>query len=1466
MLDLDTKAPEAEAEAAACASSVQQRLLWLTGATPGEARTLVAAALPGPVDATALRARLRSLVARHEILRTTFRTRPGLRFPDQVVHDAGEVEWHALTPCADREEALERLREEAGREPGPLGAAVLRAALAPLGPGDGALLVLSAPAICCDVPSLCALLEEALGGREGEEPLQYGDFAEWQASWLDEAKPSGQAATTPPLALPLHAPANAAGPRVGLCAVTLDPAETARLAASAQRGRADMESFLLAGWAALVHRLTGAPEQAVDLLTDGRDVEELAGAVGAYEVPLALNGIQIAEGMGFGALLAQLHADKREARAAQEQRVAQLGRALERDRAPLAAAATAFRYLPADVLWADAGLRAHQATVTCLRSPLGALTIGVRYDRRRFADDAVRALLAQLRHLLADAAERPEAPVAGLDILDAGSRAAALELAARHHRPPAVPDTTWHEAFAERARRDGARTAVRYADEHADQRLSFAELDERAEALARALAPHVTRPGAPVGLLAPRSAEMVVALLGILKAGAAYAPLDADLPPGRAASLLRECGAVAVVTHGALNDRLPGDLGLPVVPVENTMNAAPDGATPVGAGAGDVAYVIHTSGSTGRPKGVAVTHRSVLHLRAALRETVYAELHAEEPLRIGINGPLAFDTSVKQLVQLLDGHTLVPIPAELRLEPAALFDYLEHHRVDVLDCTPSQLSLWLAAGLLERPGLTLRALLLGGEAVPPAMWRRLADCRALAAFNLYGPTETTVDVTWCRVAGHAPRLGVPLPHARVHVLDGQGRLVPPGATGELCVSGPGLAAGYLGDPEATARAFAPNPYATEGHERLYRTGDLAHFLPDGSLEYHGRADRQVKVRGCRVEPGEIEETLAAHPAVREAVVAIRADQLAAYWVGPDADADADELHAHLAARLPDYMVPAWIVRLDAIPLNRNGKTDVAALPDPRTVTPQAPKEPPRGATEEALAAIWREVTGAAEVGREDNFFALGGDSIMSVQAATLGRRRGLAFSPLQVVRHPTPATLAAALDAAPAAAGPAAEQGAVTGEVELTPAQRRFLERRLAEPHHWNQAVPLAVHREVPEAVLREALRALAAHHDALRLRLRGQRQEIVAEETGELLTVADLSHLDDERLEAETERRAEEIQRGLDLANGPLLRALHLRCGAGRPDRLLVVAHHLAVDGVSWRILLEDLEQAVRDLTAGRPVALPAKTTSYRAWARRLWAYADGPALREQEPHWRSQAATAAERAALPSDFPGLGRRTGEAEEALFTLGAEDTGTLLRRASEVFDATFEELLLAAVWGAVREWSGASELVLDVESHGREESVGDVGGAGGVDLTRTVGWFTSVHPVRLRADAPGADYAGLVAAAKAGLRAVPTLGIGYGLLRYADTPRVPDGGAEILFNYLGRMATGDGEATFTRTEAPTGASRSPLAERTHLLEFDSSVVDGQLRLYVTYSPDTHRHRTVAALAERVLATLRAAAR
>ncbi len=603
----------------------------------------------------------------------------------------------------------------------------------------------------------------------------------------------------------------------------------------------------------------------------------------------------------------------------------------------------------------------------------------------------------------------PPAPTSGME---AASKRAVADAAGDADGPPLV-----HRAFEAQARRTPDRPAVAYGG----GTLTFAELDARADRLARRLRVLGVGPESRVGLSLERGTGIPVGILGILKAGGAYVPLDPTSPPARLEYVARECGISVAVSQAGLRALLP-------LPAERVVCLDADdgdpGAEAVGApGVGPdpecAAYVIYTSGSTGRPKGVVVPHRAVLHLAAALEEAVYRGLEA--PLRVSLNAPLVFDGSVKQWVQLLRGHTLHVAPEAARAEPARMLAWIRESRLDVLDCTPTLLRGLLSAGLGEPGRHAPRLVLSGGEALDPAAWAALRALPDTRTCNVYGPTEFTVDATaaWVHEAPE-PEIGAPLAGTDLHLLDGRLEPVAEGEAGEVHLAGGQLARGYHGRPDLTAERFVPDPFGPEGR-RMYRTGDRARCLPRGSLEYLGRLDDQVKIRGVRIEPGEAAATLREHPALRDAAVVAREDggesRLVAYTVARGGAApDAGELRDWLRDRLPASLVPAAFVALPALPVTRNGKLDRRALPAP-AADPARPHVVPRTPTEATVAALWSEVLGVERVGANDNFWELGGDSLRLVLLhSRLGERLGCGLSLPDLFQLRTLAELAGRLD------------------------------------------------------------------------------------------------------------------------------------------------------------------------------------------------------------------------------------------------------------------------------------------------------------------------------------------------------------------------------------------------------------------------------------------------------------------
>ncbi|HEX2094108.1 MAG TPA: condensation domain-containing protein, partial [Longimicrobiaceae bacterium] len=674
--------------------------------------------------------------------------------------------------------------------------------------------------------------------------------------------------------------------------------------------------------------------------------------------------------------------------------------------------------------------------------------------------------------------------------------------------------------------------------------------------------------------------------------------------------------------------------------------------------------------------------------------------------------------------------------------------------------------------------------------------------------HVFGLTETTVTSTLLRLpaggdSGERPNLpiGRPLEDAGVYVLDSGVEPVPTGVPGELCIGGPSVARGYHGRPELTAGRFVPDPFSGEPGARLYRTGDRVRRLPDGNLEFLGRTDQQVKVRGFRIEPAEIEAALVEDPAVHEAVVAVREDapgerRLVAYVVPRGgAPLSSGELRARLRARLPEHMVPGVFVALDALPLTSNGKLDRRALPAPEARSPEVGHQPPRTAAERAVAEVWREVLRLERVGIHDNYFELGGDSILAIQVVSRARRAGLHLTPRQLFSHPTVAELARVCGSAPAGTVEA-EQGAVTGPVELTPVQRWFFEQGMPEPHHWNMSEMFEVRKPLDAAALERALAALRTHHDALRLSFaragEGWRQENGAPDGRAHLVQVDLSRIAGERQREAMERAAAQMQGSLRLEDGPLLRAGYFARGEGRSARLLVAVHHLVMDGVSWRILLEDLQTAYARARRGEPVSLPAKTTSFQGWSRRLAEHVRAGGFDAELPFWTCEARRGV--APLPLDFPGGREPAPEASARTVSveLGETETRALLQEAPRAYRAQADDVLLTALARTLAPWTGDGRLLVNLEGHGREDLFP------GVDLSRTVGWFTTLYPVLL--DVRGAEDEGAaLKRVKEQMRAVPGRGIGYGALRYlsadpevrARLAALPE--PEVHFEYLGQF-------------------------------------------------------------------------
>ena len=1031
-------------------------------------------------------------------------------------------------------------------------------------------------------------------------------------------------------------------------------------------------------------------------------------------------------------------------------------------------------------------------------------------------------------------------------------------------------DKCIYQLFEEQVERNPDAVAVVFEEEQ----LTYRELNQRANCLAHHLKTLGVGPEVLVGICVERSLEMILSLLGILKAGGAYLPLDAALPQENIAFRLQDAQVPILLTQKGLLKRedaqvqtvLYLDADWELIAQESDANPNSE-ITPE-----NLAYVLYTSGSTGQPKGVAIEHRQILNYLHAILDKLQLPTGASFATVSTFAADLG-NTAI--FPALCTGGCLHIVSQERVTDPKALGDYFVRHPIDCLKITPAHLATLLASNASDSI-LPRQCLVLGGEA---ANWdliekiqQEAPNCRIL---NHYGPTETTVGVLTYPVSSKLASynsktvpIGRPIANIQVYILDRYQQPVPIGVTGELHIGGASLARGYLNRPDLTDEKFI-NPFSGKINTRLYKTGDLVRYLPDGNIEFLGRLDRQVKIRGFRIELSEVETAITSHPAVRETVVVAREDipdrkYLAAYIVSNDSEVlTSSTLRDFLEKKLPSYMVPGGFVMLNALPLTPNGKVDRQALPKPDTASQELETTfvAARTSQEELLARIWCEVLHLQQVSIHDNFFELGGDSILSILIIAKAKQAGLQLTPKQIFQHQTIAELAAV---GSTTGTRKAEQGSVTGSLPLTPIQHWFFAKNLPEAHHYNQTFLLEVPPTFNSTLLQQALQQLLVHHDALRLRFtkseEGWQQFNALPDEAVPFSLVDLSALPETEQTEAIESTSAQLQASLNLDSGPLVRVALFHLGNYKPSRLLLVIHHLAVDGVSWRILLEDLQTAYQQLESSCSIQLPAKTTGFKHWAFKLTEYARSSVARKELTYWQSLSRTQITR--LPVDCSEEANTVASARTVSVSLNVEETSALLQEVPKAYRTQINDVLLTALVQVLAAWSGSNSVLVELEGHGREEILSDV------DLSRTVGWFTTRFPVLL--DHKATDNLGdTIKSIKEQLDAVPNRGIGYGLLRYLSgdasitsiLQALPM--AEVSFNYLGQFDWGmQPGSLFKLAPESVGPEGSNLGHRSHLLGINLIVIEGQLQLGWTYSENFHHLTTIESLAQNYTSALR----
>jgi amino acid adenylation domain-containing protein/non-ribosomal peptide synthase protein (TIGR01720 family) len=1457
-------------------SHAQQRLWFLAAADPSDPSFHLTTVLElvGPLDLAAFRAACTAVVHRHESLRTRFVAVDGR--PTQVIDPPGPHPVALVTLAgsaeARRAEARRIVLDDALRPfdlaTGPL----IRTQLLALAPAHHVLAVTvhhiisdawSEQIIVREIAALYGAARHGAAAALPPLPIQYADYAVWQRTWIEHEIRARQlpywtrqlAGAPPLLALPIDHPRPAVRSGRGHTLRRRMPAAlTTAIKALAVHDGATPFIVVLTGFIAVLARWSGEPDLVVGTDVANRGRPELQDLVGFLVNQLVLR-ISVDGDPTFRALLARVRATALAAYDHQDLPFEELVRALNPERSrghppifqtkcvlqdatPLGPLLPGLAIEPFPIERPSAKL---DLSLVLAEEAGGALEAAWEYSTDLFEPATIERLAARYERFLAAAVAAPDERCAALDPLDDAERRLLLD-GDRH--AAGRPDATVHglvEAWA-------ARTPDAVAVVAGGVTWSYAELDRRANQLAHHLRAFGLGTEGIVGVCLERSAELVVALLAILKAGGAYLPLDPSYPAERLAFMLGDSRAAIIVTTEALADELPA-IGPLVVCVDGDAGAiaAHPARAPAPAATGaHLAYVLYTSGSTGRPKGVMIEHRSAVTYVTWCAAAYGVAGGAGAP----VHSSISFDLTVTSLFGPLAGGSAVHLVPERDGVEGLARALRARPGFSLVKLTPSHLRLLTAQLSPDEARTATRALVIGGEALTGedvAFWRTHApDVRLI---NEYGPTETVVGCCVHEVASRDPGagpvpIGRPIAGARLYVLDASLSLVGLGTPGELYIGGPGIARGYANAPARTAERFVPDPFTGEPGARLYRTGDRVRRRADGVLEFHGRLDDQVKIKGYRIEPAEIEAVLREQPGVEAAVVVARGEpaarRLVAFVVAPDL-VDAAVLRARCRVRLPDYLVPAIVRILPALPRSANGKIDHRALPS-EDAEPAADRASdrahvaPRSDVERTLAEIWAGVLGRDRVGIDDNFFDLGGDSILVVQIASRAHRAGLQISPNDLFDHQTIRALAGTATAVVSHA-PDAPEPPGPRDVPLTPIQRWFFESGHAAPHHVNQAFLLDAREPLDAARLEAVAAHLIARHDALRMTFHaiadGWRQRCAPIGPGavvELIELAGVAHAgEDQALDAAAAR----IQRGFQLDRGPLLRLGLVRRGGDRPDRLVVVGHHLVVDGVSWRVLLDELQVAYRQLAAGTAISLPPRSAPYHRWAEALVERAARPVAAFD--HWRRLDASQVTR--LPADPRDPRADTvGAARAHTCDLDRATTRAVFDDVLPACGCRIDDVLAWALVTALGRATGGRRFLVGLEGHGRVRI------ADGVDVSRTVGWFTSIYPVVL--DAAGDDRAGLDRV-RASLAEVPDGGIDFGVLRYLGDPAAapPALAPEVVLNYLGRFDDlFAGDALFAPSDGPFGPPMDPGTTRRFPLEVNAIRHAGVLHVEWTYAP------------------------
>ena len=1091
----------------------------------------------------------------------------------------------------------------------------------------------------------------------------------------------------------------------------------------------------------------------------------------------------------------------------------------------------------------------------------GKLSATFEYDTALFEHTTIDRLLEHYKLLLEGVTARPDLPITKIPMVTLKEKSYFFPVKSPATKPFKNYDGI-HRIIEDVSFEQAKETAIVFGT----QSMSYEELNQETDRYADFILAQTNGKNEIVGLCLERSMEMIVAVLAILKAGCAYLPIDPEYPSERIDYVLNDSKASIVVSHSSKIAQFRNFKGT-MLNVDEALDRSsnlPLQKRPI-VHRDHLAYVIYTSGSTGKPKGVPITHGNIINSTEGR-----LNFYPENPKAFLLMSSISFDSSkVGIFWTLCTGGTLVIAEKRIEQDLDRVSEIIAKKNVSHTLMLPS-----LYALLLEHCDISkltgLSTIMVAGEVCPPSLCKTHFDkLPGTALYNEYGPTEATV---WCMahqinkedVNGSVP-IGKPVANCEVYLLNEFKDLVPFGAIGEIHIGGPSLASGYLNRSELTHAVFIDHSFQNDIPKKLYKTGDLGRYRNDGSIEFLGRVDQQVKIRGHRIELDEVENALLDLAIVEQVTVIIdykdTIRQLVAFVKVDESVTDFEEIKIKLRNRLPDYMIPSRFIKMNTFPILPNGKIDKNRLTKYKQdyfLNTTTVKKKPTTEIQKKLAEIWQEVLQVTSVGIEDNFFEIGGDSISSIQIIAKARKSGIIIKANQLFEHQTIAELALFVGFEKIK-GPT--ENSIEGEVLLTPIQHWFFEAHTAAPHYWNQIVQISNIDNIDKSTLKEIVVALIAYHDALRLSFIKNGKEwkahVLSSESINAFHYFDLSKTDGPDAQ---NTRIKEItlkeQQNCKLSEGNLFRALYFNCGNHRTPVLYLIAHHLVVDMVSWNSIFSDFSIALQQRMKNIQISFKPKSDSIKAWGEFLVKRSESPQIIKEIPFWKEQTNSSG---LLPTDFNLTGsyieERTITVLESI--LETESTTLLVNEANTAYNTKIEDLLLTALSTTIYQWAQLENFCLGLERHGRNVDFSPV------DISNTVGWFTSYFPFRLSHSKSG-DIDKHLKSVKEQLRTIPNHGIDYGILKYMTENKLLNSvnqQPQLIFNYLG-IQRASFENSKVHFEFLTDDYRHPSSERTYLIEINAYILNDQLRMNWSYSTEMYKRATIEDLANKFLANLK----